>query len=455
MPTSFGESLVVRILPERMIFNFEQLGFEPDHLQKMQALIREKHGIVFATGPTGSGKSTTLYSALSVLNHIRRKIITIEDPIEYEMEGITQIQVQPEIGLTFARGLRSMLRHDPDVMMVGEVRDFETADIAIRVALTGHLILSTLHTNDAASGIARLMDIGVQPYLVASSVNGFIAQRLVRLICTACKREITAEKAEIQDLIRKDLALSDKEVVHCYAGAGCEQCNGTGYRGRIAIHELLVLSDEIRRMIFSKASSDDIKHQARAEGMRTLRQDGWKKVLCGLTTADEIMEVTPADTQYTGKKSQTHTQAVTQPSEPARKPIAQGAERRRYSRLDLQFAVIYRPLVSESKVREGGSEPEHESRAAKTENISASGMAMLCKEFLNPGDVVELTIELPDKGKPIQCIGLVLRAIKSAEFVSVKEGVLNRIAITFLAINSMDRLRIENFCEQERQKLDR
>ncbi len=210
IPTPLGESMVVRILPSKMIYSLEELGMEPENLALFAELIKKPHGIIFVTGPTGSGKSTTLYAGLRVINTLERKVITIEDPIEYEMEGMTQIQVAPEIGLTFARGLRSMLRHDPNVMMVGEVRDLETADIAIRVALTGHLILSTLHTNDAASGVTRLLDIGVEPYLIASSVVAFMAQRLIRVICPHCKQEDTKVAPEVKKLIQDELELTLK-----------------------------------------------------------------------------------------------------------------------------------------------------------------------------------------------------------------------------------------------------
>ena len=222
IPTPLGESMVVRILPSKMIYSLEELGMEPENLALFAELIKKPHGIIFVTGPTGSGKSTTLYAGLRVINTLERKVITIEDPIEYEMEGMTQIQVAPEIGLTFARGLRSMLRHDPNVMMVGEVRDLETADIAIRVALTGHLILSTLHTNDAASGVTRLLDIGVEPYLIASSVVAFMAQRLIRVICPHCKQEDTKVAPEVKKLIQDELGLENEETIKLFTAKVCD-----------------------------------------------------------------------------------------------------------------------------------------------------------------------------------------------------------------------------------------
>ena len=271
----------------------EKLGLPKNHLQAFETLIQKPHGIIFVTGPTGSGKTTTLYACLSRINTREKKIISIEDPVEYEMQGITQIQVQPEVGLDFARGLRSILRHDPDVIMVGEVRDLETAEIAIRVALTGHLVFSTLHTNDAASGITRLVDIGVEPYLVSSSVEAFIAQRLLRVLCADCKYEDTRAPLELRELIAKDLRISVQEV-KVYRAKGCNNCNGTGFFGRIAIYEILLADETIKDLILKKTPSNQIKKVALAQGMRTLRQDGWQKVIAGITTPEEVMKVTPA-----------------------------------------------------------------------------------------------------------------------------------------------------------------
>jgi general secretion pathway protein E len=269
-----------------------ELGMSPGNRAIMNELIRKPYGIVFVTGPTGAGKSTTLYTGLSQINKPETKIITIEDPIEYEIEGITQIQVMPQIGLTFAQGLRSMLRHDPDVMMVGEVRDYETAELAIRIALTGHLVFSTLHTNDAASAVTRLLDMGVDPFLVVSSVECFIAQRLVRLICTKCKK---ADKRDISPEIRKELLGMKPDLDKDFkisTGEGCEECSHSGFKGRTGIHEFLGLNRLIKELIMKKSSADDIKQAAIQNGMVTLRQDGWMKVTQGLTTIDEILRVT-------------------------------------------------------------------------------------------------------------------------------------------------------------------
>ncbi len=289
LPTPYGESVVIRILNATKLYSLEELGLAKHDLETLDRLIKKPHGIIFVTGPTGSGKTTTLYSCLSRINKVERKIITIEDPIEYQLRGITQIQIHPKIGLTFAMGLRSMLRHDPDIMMVGEVRDFETAEITIQVALTGHLVFSTLHTNDAASAVARLVDMQVEPYLISSSVECFIAQRLVRLICPKCKGPV-----KITPDIVKEFGLSTTDVLPetFYEGKGCDSCKFTGYYGREGIYEFLVLTDEIREMILKRVPAHQIKQKAIENGMRTLRQDGWEKVKKGLTTPSEVIRVT-------------------------------------------------------------------------------------------------------------------------------------------------------------------
>ncbi|MFH1655806.1 MAG: ATPase, T2SS/T4P/T4SS family [Candidatus Omnitrophota bacterium] len=289
LPTPFGESAVIRILSSAMLYSLQGLGLSQADLKTLDGIIKKPHGIIFVTGPTGSGKTTTLYACLSKINKVDRKIITIEDPIEYQLSGITQIQIHPQIGLTFAQGLRSMLRHDPDIMMVGEVRDFETAEITIRVALTGHLVFSTLHTNDAVSAVARLMDMGLEPYLISSSVECFIAQRLVRLICPKCKVEVKPN-AEIL----KEVGVSDTEAsgLKLYQGKGCEACKFTGYKGRTGIYEFLVINDAIREMILSHEPANKIKNKAISTGMRTLRDDGWDRVKKGLTTPAEVIRVT-------------------------------------------------------------------------------------------------------------------------------------------------------------------
>lgn len=274
VPAIHGEDIVIRILPSTMLFNLPQLGFSGTHLKALEELVARPHGILFVTGPTGSGKSTTLYACMSRLNTRERKIITIEDPVEYELSGITQTQINPKLGLTFAHALRSMLRHDPDVMMVGEVRDKETADIAIQTAMTGHLVLSTLHTNDAASAAVRLIDMGIDPYLITSTVQVFIAQRLVRIICDNCKESYEA----------------DGRTLH--RGVGCKSCNNTGYRGRLAIAEFLPLVDDIQELILQKASAKAVRDMADSLGMATLAMDGEEKVASGQTTVEELLRVT-------------------------------------------------------------------------------------------------------------------------------------------------------------------
>jgi general secretion pathway protein E len=274
VPSMHGEDVVIRILPATMLFDLGDLGFSDRHRALLETCVARPHGIIFVTGPTGSGKSTTLYACLSRLNVRSRKIITLEDPVEYELPGVMQTQMNPKIGLTFARALPSMLRHDPDVMMVGEVRDRETAEIAVQTAMTGHLVLSTLHTNDAASGAVRLGDMGVDPYLITSTVHVFIAQRLVRVICPACKASYVADGKTL------------------YRGAGCPDCGGTGYRGRVAIAEFIELVPEIQTLILERASATQIRAAADALDMSTLADDGMAKVAQGVTTIEEVLRVT-------------------------------------------------------------------------------------------------------------------------------------------------------------------
>ncbi|MBL7071968.1 MAG: Flp pilus assembly complex ATPase component TadA [Candidatus Omnitrophica bacterium] len=293
LPTPFGESVDIRILSTGVKFSLESLGLLKRDQVLMEEIIKKPHGIVFVTGPTGSGKTTTLYACLNKINIRQKKIITIEDPIEYQIKGVTQIQVQPRIGLTFAQGLRSMLRHDPDIMMVGEVRDFETAEITIRVALTGHLVFSTLHTNDASGGVTRLLDMGIEPYLAASSVECFIAQRLVRVICSQCKKEVKPSKEVLRELGVEQI--KDISKIKFYEGQGCDECKQTGYMGRTAIYEILFIDTDIRDLILARQPADKIKEKGIEKGMRTLRQDGWEKIKRGVTTPSEVLRVTEAE----------------------------------------------------------------------------------------------------------------------------------------------------------------
>ncbi len=288
MPSLYGENVVLRLLPIKMLFELDKLGMLPDELKTLEQLIAKPHGVIFVTGPTGSGKTTTLYACLSRLNTPDRKIITIENPIEYELKGLTQIPVAPKLGFTFMEGLRSMLRHDPDVMMVGEVRDQESADITIRMALTGHLVFSTLHTNDAAGSVTRLLDMGIEPYLVSSTILAFIAQRLVRVICPDCK-VVDQEPLVIQT------PKHEKIPPTIYKGKGCEACRMSGYRGRIGIYEILVMDQEVRQLVMQKAPAETIKQQLLAKRWKTMRQDGWQRVAMGQTTPEEVLRVTMDD----------------------------------------------------------------------------------------------------------------------------------------------------------------
>lgn len=289
LPTAFGEAVHIRILGSRFFLDLKKLGLPSEGLKIIEEAIKKPHGIIFVTGPTGSGKSTTLYTALSKINSEQLKIITIEDPVEYQLKGVNQVQVNPQIGFTFATALRHMLRHDPDVMMVGEVRDYETAEIAIRSALTGHLVFSTLHTNDAAGAVTRLLDMGIEPFLVSSSLECLIAQRLVRLICPHCKIPLKPKKEILEQV--KDIKF-DFEKIKLYEGKGCEKCRFTGYHDRTGIYEILVINQSIREMILSRASSQQIKQKAVSCGMRTLRQDGLEKAFKGLTTLTEVIRAT-------------------------------------------------------------------------------------------------------------------------------------------------------------------
>ncbi len=287
MPTAHGESIVMRILDSgASIVDLNHLGFPEKTLKEYSNLITTSYGMLLVTGPTGSGKTTTLYASLTKINSDDKKIITIEDPIEYQTEGVNQIQVNPKIGLTFATGLRHIVRQDPDVVMVGEIRDIETADISINSALTGHLVFSTLHTNDAPGAVTRLLDMGIEGFLVSSSLIGVLAQRLVRVICPACKEPFEPPEQLMEKIVK---SLGD---VTTYHGTGCTECRDTGYRGRTGIFELMSIDEEIRRLILERAGSDVIRERSVAKGMQTLAESGWQKVREGITTIEEVMRVT-------------------------------------------------------------------------------------------------------------------------------------------------------------------
>lgn len=289
LPTILGEKVVMRILDKKaVILDINRLGFASNNLERYRRLYAQSYGMILVTGPTGSGKTTTLYSTLSEVHNDGKNTITVEDPVEYRLNGINQVQVNPKAGLTFASGLRSILRQDPNIVMVGEIRDNETADIAIRAALTGHLVLSTLHTNDAPGAMTRLIDMGVEPFLVASSVLGVIAQRLVRVICPDCKKPYIPAPDATERLF---LGLSPEQDITLYQGTGCVNCSFTGYRGRMGIHEVMPVSARIRDLINRRVSADEIAHTAVNEGMLSMREDGIQKALEGLTTIQEVMRV--------------------------------------------------------------------------------------------------------------------------------------------------------------------
>jgi len=289
LPTIFGERVVLRLLDQsNKLLTLEQLGLSRDDYLKVEALAKKPYGLILVTGPTGAGKSTTLYAMLLLIKEIYpyKNIITIEDPVEYQVSGIAQVQVNPKVGLTFAAGLRSILRQDPDVILVGEIRDKETAQISVHAALTGHLVLSTLHTNDAPTAITRLADMGIEPYLIASSLEGVISQRLVRTICSNCKFSYTPSKEEVE--ILKKLGKTPKEL---FKGEGCELCLGSGYRGRTGIFEVLTLDEELKKVVVNTVEANEIRERARKKGFKLLQEDGLKKVLKGITTLSEYMSV--------------------------------------------------------------------------------------------------------------------------------------------------------------------
>lgn len=494
IPTANGESVVIRILPGKNVFKLEQLGFEPRHQKVFEELLGRHNGIIFVTGPTGSGKSTTLYAALNKLNSPGRKIITIEDPVEYELEGVSQIHVNPEIGLTFANGLRSMLRQDPDVMMVGEVRDLDTADIAIRAALTGHLILSTLHTNDAASGVTRLLDIGVEPYLIASSVVAFIAQRLIRVNCSYCKEEDTQVLTEVKKLIESEYGIPQEDI-HIFRGKGCEQCNHTGFRGRIAIHEVLPLTESIRKIIMDRMTAESIKAEAVREGMTTLRYGGWEKVLSGITTPEEVLETTEEDkpellaggssgsfsaeskVEEPGKEAKLpgSGKLSSGPDPAGKSPEFQYINLRKFQRVacdvPLSFRIIdYKgvmPLTQAARTKLATIEFQGHARDISAGGIyfsvpdqmlaasqlGGSGGEFSLRQSLESGSVLEMTISLSEGERSVRCMAMakILRVVQLSEISGSAKESFCRVGATFLAIDSEDRNRLMKFCETNKE----
>ncbi|MGI6241054.1 MAG: ATPase, T2SS/T4P/T4SS family [Candidatus Omnitrophota bacterium] len=479
IPTANGESVVIRILPGKNVFRLEQLGFEQKHQKILEELLSRHNGILFVTGPTGSGKSTTLYASLNKLNSPDRKIITIEDPVEYELEGVNQIHVNPDIGLSFANGLRSMLRQDPDVMMVGEVRDLETADIAIRAALTGHLILSTLHTNDAASGVTRLLDIGVAPYLIASSVVAFVAQRLVRVICPVCKAEVPYIKEEVKNLIEREYGIRETDI-RIFRGKGCEQCGHTGFRGRLAIHEVLRLTEPIRKLIMDRATAESIKTEAIRQGMTTLRFNGWEKVMLGLTTVEEVLETTEDDRLegWTAESKDTVPEVIRIAEEksgvgslPSVEPQADSDNKftnlRKFQRLSCEVPVFFKIVDykgEDARIIQAKKELMQVEFEGVSRDLSAGGIyfsvldqpitdkigaiegpAILLWESLEVGSVLDIRILLPKGEKPVRCMAKICRVFRSMGQASSGVTAWCRIGLSFLALDSDDRHRLMKF----------
>lgn len=445
LPTPRGESMVIRILPTKVrLFSLEKLGFESSDVKHFRSVIKKPHGIVFITGPTGSGKTTTLYACLNEINSPQTKIITIEDPVEYEMEGITQVQVNNKVNFTFSTGLRSVLRHDPDIIMVGEVRDLETAEISIRTALTGHLVFSTLHTNDASSGVTRLIDMGIEPYLVASSVEAFVAQRLVRNICPKCKIEDKDIKSVVIDEIADSLKIQDKNTIKIYKGTGCDYCNQTGFYGRQAIYEILNINDALRAAIIEKPRSDYIKRIAVREGMKTLRQNGWEVVLKGQTTPTEVLNVTGKDKRVNPFSSD-QSQQQFDPKRPSSVQTNFGSKKykknqRSYPRIEDHIRMRYRLLKKDPKdpsflLSDGIEYPTH------TIDISAAGLRFTSKEALEIGSILEIKIQLGSDYPSIDCLAKVCRVEEDED-----KNVFG-IVTYYLDISSADRTVINKYVE--------
>jgi len=294
LPTMFGESVVMRVLDRtNTALDLDKIGMRPENLETFRQLIRKPNGIVIVTGPTGSGKTTTLYSALNELNEVDVKICTAEDPVEYDIDGLIQVAINPAVRMTFAAALRSFLRQDPDIILVGETRDLETAQIAVQASLTGHLVFTTLHTNDAPSSIARLLDLGLESFLITATIEGIVAQRLVRRVCANCKEEYSPGEEELYRLGLTSTDLGDRKLAR---GLGCDQCNQSGYRGRMGLYEIMQFDDELRELIMQSASTQVLRQEAKKRGMRTLREGGVLALYDGVTTVDEVVRETMTET---------------------------------------------------------------------------------------------------------------------------------------------------------------
>lgn len=450
IPTPFGESVVIRILPTVVLYDLDKLGLSEKEKNTISDLLDRPNGIIFVTGPTGSGKTTTLYACLSKLNTKENKIITIEDPIEYEIPGITQIQVNPQIGLTFAQGLRSMLRHDPDIMMVGEVRDLETAEISIRVALTGHLVFSTIHTNSAAASIHRLIDIGIEPYLIYSSTIAFIAQRLIRVLCPKCKKPIEKIDGRVAALIKSRLRPSPDRRYSVFTSAGCDFCNNTGYYGRTAIYEILLVDEAIRDLIQQKASAEEIERMAASRGMKTLIQSGLEKLIDGITSIDEIYNTLTIGPEELMRKDASNITLQSGKTDGSQIPYI--TERRTYTRADKSFPVsftIYKNLRqgTSNLALEGVSEIDYwKEHNAFTENISSGGLIFKYNLALPQGTILNLKLGVPissDKELTIvNCLARIVRVDK------IPGENMARTAVCFLDMSGADRVALNNYVER-------
>jgi len=445
--------------------SLEAVGMQGDVLDAFRKLIGQPHGIILVTGPTGSGKTTTLYACLHEINSPGRKIITLEDPVEYEMEGITQIQVNSKFNFDFAAGLRSVLRHDPDIIMVGEIRDVETAEIAIRTALTGHLVFSTLHTNDAASGITRLLEMGLEPFLVSSSIEAFVAQRLVRLICPKCKEEVKAPLLEIRQEIAQSVGITDPQSIRICRGRGCEYCHQTGFYGRTAIYELLLISEQIRKAILDHKNAEDIKRIAVRLGMRTLRRDGWKKVAEGMTTPEEVLNVTIPDeldgqdpqgphpfAEPAGEISNGQPQIETEAPVVETKKIdlrmteqKNQYDSRVYFRIPCKINIRY-SILHQDRANLGQFTTDRVVHSSVTKDISAGGLRFISGYALPVGTIIELAMELK-KGLPgIHCLAKVCR-VEDDTF-----SAMFHLVVYYLDISSADRAVIEGYVADLRRE---
>ncbi len=447
IPTPWGESMVIRLLPAKVtMLTLEKLGIDVDHLRIFRELVKKPHGIIFVTGPTGSGKTTTLYACLQEINSEQRKIITIEDPVEYEMEGITQIQVNTKVNLDFAAGLRSVLRHDPNIIMVGEVRDLETAEIAIRTALTGHLVFSTLHTNDAASGVTRLVDMGLEPFLVASSVDAFIAQRLVRTICPHCKTQDAKVPADLIQEMAHSLKIDTQEV-KVFKGLGCERCNKTGFYGRTALYEFLLVSDAIQAAILEKPRAEYIRQLAMAEGMQTLRQNGWRKVISGVTTPSEVMNVTSREEEVAVTNRQVNSGSFSSESNIPEslkefKGLAdlssdqRNLSSRAHPRLNVELPIRFKLNIHDQEQTESAQDVE---QSALTRDLSAGGVCFLSRFIIPVGTVITLKVQLEGESRSLNCLAKVCRVEQD------HQGNCYFISVTYLDMASADRAKINHF----------